>query len=79
VLTQVGVPTFVAAPGVRGAVAAAAGPWRVSGDWWDAAFSREEWDVALRSQPGPAPATGGAFRVFLDRLRGEWFVEGELD
>ena len=79
VLTQAGVPTFVAAPGVRGAVAAAAGPWRVSGDWWDAAFSREEWDVALRSQPGPAPAAGGAFRVFLDRLRGEWFVEGELD
>ena len=21
----------------------------------------------------------GAFRVFLDRLRGQWFVEGELD
>jgi hypothetical protein len=35
--------------------------------------------VALRPQPGPAPAAGGAFRVFLDRLRGEWFVEGELD
>jgi len=56
---------------VRGAVAAAAGPWRVSGDWWDDAFSREEWDVAL--------AGGGAFRLFRDRLRGEWFVEGELD
>lgn len=71
VLTKAGAPSFVAAPGVRGAVMAAAGPWRVSGDWWDRAFSREEWDVAL--------AGGGAFRVFLDRLRGEWFVEGELD
>jgi protein ImuB len=71
VLTKAGVPGFVAAPGVRGAVTAAAGPWRVSGDWWDNAFSREEWDVAL--------AGGGAFRLFRDRLRGEWFVEGELD
>jgi protein ImuB len=71
VLTKAGAPSFVAAAGVRGAVTAAAGPWRVSGDWWDRAFSREEWDVAL--------AGGAAFRVFLDRLRGEWFVEGELD
>ncbi len=79
VLTKAGVPSFVAAPGLRGAVAAAAGPWRVSGDWWDEAFSREEWDVALELRPGRAPAGSGAFRLFLDRLRGEWFVEGELD
>jgi protein ImuB len=63
---------------VRGAVVACAGPWRVSGDWWDVAFSREEWDVALGSRSGPA-ASGGIYRLFLDRLRGEWFVEGELD
>jgi protein ImuB len=62
---------FVAAPGVRGAVAARAGPWRASGDWWDVAWSREEWDVVL--------AGGGVFRLFLDRLREEWFVGGELD
>ena len=78
VLTKAGVPSFVAAPGLRGAVTAAAGPWRVSGDWWDESFSREEWDVALATQPGPAAASA-AFRLFLDRLRGEWFVEGELD
>jgi protein ImuB len=79
VLTKAGAPSFVSAPGVRGAVAAAAGPWRVSGDWWDEAFSREEWDVALVSQAEPGASRGAAFRVFLDRLRGEWFVEGELD
>jgi hypothetical protein len=56
-------------------VTAAAGPWRVSGDWWDESFSREEWDVALAMPPGGA----AAFRLFRDRLRGEWFVEGELD
>jgi protein ImuB len=66
-----GHPCFVAAPGVRGAVAGCAGPWRASGDWWDVAWSREEWDVVL--------APGGAYRIFLDRLREDWFVEGELD
>ncbi len=71
VIVRAGVPGFVSAPGVRGTVTAAAGPWRASGDWWDRAYSREEWDVAL--------VPGGAFRVFLDRLRGQWFVEGELD
>ena len=72
-----GAPAFVSAPGVRGAVAACAGPWRASGDWWDVAFSREEWDVALALRPGQA--SGGLYRIFLDRLREEWFVEGELD
>ncbi len=56
---------------MRGAVSACAGPWRASGDWWDVAWSRDEWDVAL--------ASGGVFRLFLDRLRGSWYVEGELD
>ena len=78
VLTKAGVPSFVAAPGLRGMVTVAAGPWRVSGDWWDESFSREEWDVSLATQPEPAPARA-AYRLYLDRLRGEWFVEGELD
>jgi protein ImuB len=67
---QGGVPALVTAPGVRGRVLAHAGPWRVSGDWWDVAFSREEWEVALAS---------GLYRIFRDRLREAWFVEGELD
>jgi protein ImuB len=65
-----GAPVFVAAPGVRGAVLDRAGPWRASGDWWDVAWSREEWDLVL---------PGGVFRVYRDRLRAAWFVEGELD
>jgi protein ImuB len=65
-----GTPAFVSGE-VRGAVTACAGPWRASGDWWDVAWSREEWDVALRS--------GGTYRLFRDCLTGEWFVEGELD
>lgn len=65
-----GCPAFVSAPGVRGVVAGCAGPWRASGDWWDVAWSRDEWDVALAH---------GVYRLFYDRLREAWFVEGELD
>jgi protein ImuB len=65
-----GAPAFVVASGVRGAVLDRAGPWRASGDWWDEAYSREEWDVTLGA---------GLYRIFRDRLRGGWFVEGELD
>jgi protein ImuB len=79
VVLRSGTPSFVSAPGVRGAVAACAGPWRASGDWWDVAWSREEWDVFLALPSGQAPAGGGLYRIFLDRLREEWFVEGELD
>jgi protein ImuB len=77
VVVEDGAPAFVSAPGVRGRVEACAGPWRASGDWWDVVFSREEWDIALA--PPVGQSTGGLFRLFLDRLRGEWFVEGELD
>jgi protein ImuB len=71
VTLEKGAPVFLAAPGVSGAVVASAGPWRASGDWWDVAWSREEWDVALTS--------GGVFRIFRDRLREAWYVEGEMD
>ncbi len=66
-----GAPVFVVAPRVRGAVIDRAGPWRASGDWWDVAWSREEWEVAL--------SAGGVYRIYLDRLREQWFLSGELD
>jgi protein ImuB len=70
VAVREGAPAFVSAAGVRGAVHDRAGPWRASGDWWDVAYSREEWDIALVT---------GVYRIFRDRLREAWFVEGELD
>jgi protein ImuB len=48
-----------------------AGPWRASGDWWDVAWSREEWDVSLGG--------AGSYRIFRDRIKDAWFVEGEMD
>ncbi|MEQ1946944.1 MAG: hypothetical protein ABL995_07135 [Bryobacteraceae bacterium] len=66
---------------IRGEVVSAAGPWRLSGDWWTAAgWNRDEWDVAL--------SDGGVYRIFMrmeprrnlpeGRTR-EWFLEGVYD
>ena len=59
-----------------GRVEQCAGPWRTSGDWWRGAAStapwnRDEWDVAL--------GDGGVYRIFQDRDRGCWEVEGVVD
>jgi len=57
-----------------GRVERAAGPWRTSGSWWDAAgtrWDRDEWDVAL--------GDGSLCRLFYDRLVDRWFMEGVFD
>jgi protein ImuB len=57
-------------------VLAASGPWSSSGNWWDRAiaWAREEWDVALKT-----PAGVGFYRIYLDRIRKKWFVDGVFD
>jgi protein ImuB len=57
-------------------VLAASGPWRSSGNWWSAssAWTRDEWDVALKTAEGV-----GFYRIYLDRIRNKWFVEGGFD
>jgi len=59
-----------------GAVAAAVGPWRTSGDWWRVGgrvegWNRDEWDVAL--------ADGGIYRIYRDRSHDRWFIDGIVD
>jgi protein ImuB len=78
-----------------GAVTSAAGPWRTSGEWWRSperasredsgrvegrsperaerveGWNRDEWDVAL--------ADGGLYRIYRDRSRDQWFVDGIVD
>jgi len=63
---------------VRGAlsdeacVTAGAGPWRVSGEWWDTrAWSRDEWDVALTD--------GSVCRLAHDHRTGTWHLDGVYD
>ena len=60
---------------VQGDVLWRAGPWRASGDWWEReAWSRDEWDLALRN--GDAVSF---YRLVHDLLGGGWFVEGTYD
>lgn len=57
-------------------VLAASGPWRSSGSWWNksSAWTRDEWDVALKTAEGV-----GFYRIYLDRTKDQWFVEGGFD
>jgi protein ImuB len=49
-----------------------AGPWHVSGDWWDRdRWAREEWDVALDDRT--------VVRLARDLLRGEWLLDAVYD
>ena len=70
-LAEEGVPKRVFAAGVWGTVIQIAGPWRASGEWWNADehWSRQEWDVALND--------GAIYRLFIAKQR--WFVEGTYD
>jgi protein ImuB len=53
-------------------VVGCAGPWRVSGEWWDAgAWGRDEWDVAL--------SDGAVCRLARDLRSGEWYLDGVYD
>jgi protein ImuB len=72
-----GQPTYLVCrrKDVQGEVLWKAGPWRFSGDWWEReAWSRDEWDLALRN--GEAVAF---YRLVHDLLNGGWFVEGTYD
>jgi len=62
-----------------GAVLECAGPWRTSGEWWNAelrlessgAWDRDEWDVAL--------GDGAVYRIFQDRQTDRWFFDAIVD
>jgi len=74
-----GTPTAVIANAQRGTVVALAGPWRTSGEWWtEHAWSREEWDVALRLKTAKQEEFV-LYRVFRDMTSSEWFVEASYD
>jgi protein ImuB len=55
-----------------GRVVSLAGPWRVQGEWWRAeAYRRDYYDVQL--------SDGVLYRLFFDRTRQQWFVDGVYD
>ena len=63
-------PARIESEPARGMVRSAAGPWRLSGDWWKPeAWAVETWHVEL--------AGGGIYQ--LTRTADGWCVEGMLD
>ena len=67
VRVQDGCPATLKSPAVRGTIRSCAGPYRLSGNWWDSErWQQEEWDVAL--------AKGGLYR--LSRHGTIWKIEG---
>ena len=65
-------PATVRWNGVRYSVKGSAGPWRLSGDWWDVdGWLRDEWDVAL--------ADGTLCRLAHDVRTGAWFLDAVYD
>jgi len=49
-----------------------AGPWRVSGDWWDVnVWARDEWDVALTDHT--------IWRLTHNRLTHTWTLDAVYD
>jgi protein ImuB len=59
----------------RRQVLAASGPWSSSGNWWNSLiWKREDWDVALK-----VPLGIGFYRIYRDRIRRQWFVQGVFD
>jgi protein ImuB len=60
---------------IMGEVLWAAGPWRLSGDWWEQdAWVRDEWDIAMQEKTGIV-----LYRLVHDVLAGRWMLEGSYD
>jgi protein ImuB len=69
-------PVWIGFSRRKGRVLHASGPWRSSGDWWDATgeWKRDEWDVNLTLDGHTA-----LYRIFRDLSTRSWFVEGMYD
>jgi protein ImuB len=67
-----GTPVYIATSAIKSKIAACAGPWRSSGDWWKRdPWDRAEWDIATTGN--------GLYRIYEDLLTGRWFLEGNYD
>jgi protein ImuB len=69
-------PVWIGFSRRKGRVLHASGPWRSSGDWWDAAgeWKRDEWDVHITLD-----GCAALYRVFRDLTTRGWFVDGVYD
>src|SRR2546423_8609435 len=55
---------------------AAAGPWRNNGGWWTTeAWTRDEWDLELRTDQSIPMLV----RMYRDLSSAKWYLEGAFD
>jgi protein ImuB len=84
-------PARIRSEKIQGEIVSAAGPWKISGEWWkgktqhratentekNTSWEREEWDVAVVALTANMNAIG-LYRIYRDG-QGAWFVYGEYD
>ena len=74
-----GCPVRVSWKGNTGKVVHAAGPWRMSGQWWEEhAWHEDAWEVEL-SFFGKTTLSSGVYYIVFDVLQKKWFVRGSYD
>jgi protein ImuB len=72
---RTGTPIHISFAEVSSEIICAAGPWRMSGNWWKSEeWRHEEWDIAVQLVGGV-----GLYRIFRDLRQDAWFVEGLYD
>lgn len=71
-----GIPVRVFVKGQPHQVTSVAGPWRNNGGWWtELAWTRDEWDLELRSEE----LRPWFVHVYRDLSSAKWYVESTLD
>ena len=61
---------------VSGRIIRAAGPWRISGDWWRSdVWARDEWDVTVSD----SVQSEMLCRIYRDLTSEHWFIAGVYD
>jgi protein ImuB len=72
-------PARVAFQGMLGKVIRASGPWRTSGEWWDAhSWQEDAWDLEIHFA-SESPPVQGLYRVSHDLALEKWWLKGMYD
>ena len=71
-----GIPVRIFIKGQPHQVTSAAGPWRNNGGWWtQQAWTRDEWDLELRTEE----LRPWLVHVYRDLSSAKWYVESSVD
>lgn len=74
--TRSNIPVQLSFDGKQGEILQHSLPWISSGEWWnELGYGRKEWDVQVRFTDG----TTADYRIFINLLTNESFIEGSYD